>query len=206
MSLHSRIVELRYRILFGMIILIGIGSVAFHATLKFHLQMLDELPMLWCALVNVYIFLEDGKEVRRHGLWLPISLTLLGIVETLLTSMSHGAFQFYLFHLSFSTSEWYCIYRMYKLYKKGDDNIRRIYLFGLRAFLLAVVCWLIDLLLCHHIQTYMPMNPQLHAAWHVLASVAFYLLTMSIAYDRLKDLKREPTIKWLFSFLPYIQV
>ena len=61
---HRRCLEPRFRLAFLLLCLVGIGSIAFHATLRFEFQMLDELPMLYVALVLVYILCEDGPAPR----------------------------------------------------------------------------------------------------------------------------------------------
>src|SRR5262249_21282825 len=48
------------RIAFGLLILVGLGSIAFHATLRFELQMLDELPMLYLVTWLVWLLVETG--------------------------------------------------------------------------------------------------------------------------------------------------
>lgn len=124
------------RVSYLTVILVGLGSIGFHGTLQvrvrssmrctpppvphvramqFELQMLDELPMLWTALVVVYTLVEDKPE-RRYGNWFPALLFLHAVFITALVSMTHGALQFYLFHISFGTAEFYSLYRVFRMY------------------------------------------------------------------------------------------
>jgi dihydroceramidase len=40
---------------------VGVGSALFHATLRHIFQAADELPMLYCNLIFVYLMLEEGS-------------------------------------------------------------------------------------------------------------------------------------------------
>src|SRR5947209_6342934 len=51
--LHRRVLERRFMLAFVALAVVGAGSIAFHATLLFQMQMLDELPMLYLALILV---------------------------------------------------------------------------------------------------------------------------------------------------------
>jgi dihydroceramidase len=62
-------VERRFAVAFALVALLGVGSVMFHASLKWWGQMLDEVPMLWAALTTTYIMLEDGPS--RNGKYGP---------------------------------------------------------------------------------------------------------------------------------------
>ena len=67
---HRRVLDGRLRIAFALLALAGVGSAAFHATLRFGLQMLDELPMVYLALVLVLVLVDDHPS-RPIGAWLP---------------------------------------------------------------------------------------------------------------------------------------
>ena len=69
-GLASRRFAWEIRVAFGLLVLVGLGSMAFHGTLRFELQMLDELPMLYLVTWLVWLLVETGPE-RRLGLWFP---------------------------------------------------------------------------------------------------------------------------------------
>ena len=72
----------RYALLHGGIAAIGVGSMIFHATLKWHAQvMLDELPMIFVSTLALYLLVADddrGSSVSRR-LLIKLGLTSIPI-------------------------------------------------------------------------------------------------------------------------------
>ncbi|MGK3743751.1 MAG: hypothetical protein ACI90V_010610 [Bacillariaceae sp.] len=102
--------EIRFKIAYGILILIGIGSAALHGTLHWIFQSADELPMIYLVISALYCLLELGdddddddvtapmipspsqqkdsnknnnKKVLKYP-WLPHIFVVLGIVNTLI--------------------------------------------------------------------------------------------------------------------------
>lgn len=53
--------ETRWAMAWGLLGVVGVGSALFHATLRHMFQAADELPMLYCNLIFVYLMLEEGS-------------------------------------------------------------------------------------------------------------------------------------------------
>src|SRR5215218_2837411 len=102
--LHRRVLERRFLLAFALLVLVGLGSVAFHATLRFELQMLDELPMLYLVILMVYVLAEPGPA-PRFGRWLPGLLVAHALLVTALCAFTRGRLQFWTFQLSFGSLE-----------------------------------------------------------------------------------------------------
>ena len=73
--LHRKTLEFRFLLAFLLLIVVGLGSSAFHASLRFETQVMDEVPMLYAAIVMVYCVLEN-QTTKRFGIWFPLSLFL----------------------------------------------------------------------------------------------------------------------------------
>ncbi|HZH02955.1 MAG TPA: ceramidase [Myxococcaceae bacterium] len=199
--LHRRVLERRFLWAFALVALVGLGSVAFHATLRFELQMLDELPMLYLVLLMVYVLLED-QRTPRFGRWFPMTLVAYGAFLTVLASLTRGRFQFWTFQLSFGSLELFSLARVYGLHRRSRSQPqRRLFRWGIASYALAVVLWFIDIRFC---QALTP-NPQFHAVWHVLVSFGFYALVLVIAHDRADRFDRTPEIRLAKGVLPYLR-
>ncbi|EAU64490.1 alkaline phytoceramidase [Stigmatella aurantiaca DW4/3-1] len=201
--------ERRFMAAFAMLAVVGIGSIGFHATLLFQLQMLDELPMLYLALIMVYILVENRPQ-RRWGAWFPLALAAYAVLSTYLASGTRGPLQFFLFQISFASLEFFALARVYLIHRRSQDGAaRRLFQLGVSAYALAIVLWLSDIQLCPTLNETLPArgipNPQFHAWWHVLVSGGFYALLMVIAHDRLNTLGRAPQVRWAARVLPFVR-
>jgi dihydroceramidase len=177
----------KVRAAFALLVLVGLGSIAFHATLRFGLQMLDELPMLYLVTWMAWILVENGPEPRL-GRWFPAALVVYVLLATAATVQRGGA-QFLAFHLSFGTLEILCLGRVTWLAQKPENApVRRSFVLGLAAYAMGIGVWFMDLKACTLLSVTLPAhgipNPQLHAWWHVLVSIGFFLLLRVVSFDR----------------------
>jgi len=73
--------------------------------------------------------------------------------------------------------------------------VRRRFALGLAAYAFAIALWFVDLKACPWVSVTLPShglpNPQLHAWWHVLVSLGFFLLLGVISFDRLRSTGRR---------------
>ena len=178
----------RVRIAFGLLVLVGLGSIAFHGTLRRQLQMLDELPMLYLVTWLVWLLVETGPR-PRFGRWFPAVLVAYLLLATAAVAFARGGVQFLAFHVSFGALELFCLGRVTWLaLQPVNAPVRRQFLIGLGAYALGIGLWFVDLLDCRWVSVTLPglgiPNPQLHAWWHVLVSVGFFLLLGVVSFDR----------------------
>ncbi|RHZ64540.1 hypothetical protein Glove_323g13 [Diversispora epigaea] len=215
--MHARGFDSRFLICFSTIIIVGIGSILFHGTLLFSLQLLDEVPMLFCVLVLCYSVIENKKE-KRFGIWFPITLILWGIIITL-TMIISGIYhqdkimqslEFYVFQGSFFII---CIIVYFHTVIIGintniENSSQTLLILGSIVFLTGYVGWHVDFHFCSNMNSlpYNMPNPQLHAWWHLTASYGSYLMCVLVIHDRSKMLQRDPQILWIAHLLPYVKL
>lgn len=207
-ALHWRVLERRFLLAFGLLALVGVGSTAFHMTLRREHQMLDELPMLYLAIVIVYILLEDRPQ-RRFGPWFPLALFSHAVLVTYLNAFMQGPVQFFLFQVSFATLEFFALGRTYFLQKRSPDTgTKRLFQLGIASYALAIVLWVSDIQFCPTLNETLPSlgvpNPQFHAWWHVLVAFGFNALLLVIARERLRTLGTEARLKPMLGVIPRV--
>jgi dihydroceramidase len=150
----------------------------------------------------IYALLED-RPARRFGLWFPALLAAGGVVVSLLTALSRGRVEFWVFQVSFTSAEFYGLYRVWRIHRRSrDPRVHRLFRAGMAFYAVAVVSWVVDMRLCSFVSRTLPavglFNPQLHAVWHVFVAFGFYTLVVLIALDRCDVLGREVRLeRWL---------
>ncbi|KAI7822582.1 alkaline phytoceramidase family protein [Gamsiella multidivaricata] len=210
MALHASF-EKRFILTFGSIVIVGIGSIAFHGTLLFPLQMLDEVPMVYCVLTVAYCCVEN-KPYRRYGAWFPIGLTSYGLLTTVImlyAGPENHLLEFIVFQSSFMFMTLVVLSHIMKIYAhQQDQSIKRLWLLSGLIGAIAYGYWNIDFRMCGAMEN-LPLglaNPQFHAWWHVGASMSVYLVCLLICYDRAENLDRKPKIEWVGGILPHVVV
>ena len=207
--LHRRVLSRRFVAAFLLLALVGLGSVAFHATLRFELQLLDELPMLYLVALMVYILMED-RPTTRFGPLFPAGLIAYAALLTWLCAGSRGRLQFWVFQVSFGSLELFSLVRVYLVHRRTTDGaLRRLFKWGLLCYGLGVSLWFIDIRFCEVVSVLLPRhgipNPQLHAFWHLLVSCGFYALLLVIGADRLRTLGRTPSLRFVGGLIPRLE-
>ena len=195
-GLSSRRFAREIRVAFGLLGVVGLGSIAFHGTLRFELQMLDELPMLYLVTWLVWLLVENEPE-RKLGRWFPALLVAYVLLATAGATLNRGDAQFLAFHLSFGALEIFCLLRVTWLaLRPANRPVRARFVVGVAAYATGIAVWFVDLKACPWVSVTLPAhglpNPQLHAWWHVLVSVGFFLLLGVVSFDRLRRRAADP--------------
>jgi dihydroceramidase len=180
--------ERRFLLAYESLALVGLGSVAFHGSLRFETQMLDELPMVYLVLLMVFILLENPRQKPpRRGL--QMGLMAYGAVLTFLCTFTRGPVQFATFHSSFGSLELFALVLAYFVQRRSQNlAVRRWYRAGMAMYSAGLVAWFTDLKQCEWVSHTLPFNPQFHAVWHLFVSGGFYTLLWVIAQQRLEVL------------------
>ena len=204
---HWRILERRFLVAYLCIAIVGVGSAAFHATLLFATQASDEVPMLWSALTMTYILVENKKKNIYR--WLPAAMLAYGFLVSCAFTLTEGKVQFYTFHVSFGSLEFFSLYKVWKL-PRADEIGQRLFRLGFMFYASALVCWLLDINFCVWLDEVLPSkgipNPQLHAFWHIFVSLGLVFITLHCARWRISvTTGAMPEICWIWGVIPRIR-
>jgi len=152
--------ELRYSMLQLAVGIVGVGSFLFHGTLQYHMQLLDELPMVMSMLVWWYLWIEAPHKRQRHQN-LPAALTVYGCGWSVL----HGYFGLTtLFQIHFGVMIGVGLWFVGKAaHRTKLASVRRLAFAYVAALAVAFTCWIVDRAACETVR-----GMQLHAWWHVL--------------------------------------
>eukprot|EP00835_Amoeboradix_gromovi_P002478 NODE_141_length_17903_cov_0.288643.p7 type:complete len:238 gc:universal NODE_141_length_17903_cov_0.288643:2523-1810(-) len=151
--------DTRFKISSALLIFVGIGSMLFHATLKYKMQLLDELPMLWFASWNVY---EVAKiRGKNAGILLPIAMGLFG---TFLHIYAEFPVLFFLLHTIYQLPVFF-----FPLTYWQDRKCRRWTLEFVASISLALLLWNLDQIYCDEVKFL-----HFHSFWHILSGLTMY--------------------------------
>lgn len=178
-----------------LLIIVGLSSAYFHATLSLLGQLLDEISILWVFMVAQSLFCPRRympavfKGNRRRFIMV---LMLFSTIATVLSIYQPVVNAFALMTLAIPV-----FFMLYKQLQRETDP--RVYRLGIRTIIvlaLAITCWINDRLFCDYWSSLK--FPYLHGFWHILIFIAAYTICVLFAYFYVKDEKPEwgPKLKY----------
>ncbi|XP_043215699.1 alkaline ceramidase 3-like [Amphibalanus amphitrite] len=173
--------ELRFAICFVLLLVVGLGSWAFHMTLLYEMQLSDELPMVFCSCFLLYCLAGiHGIQQNQHINWLSVGF----FVYSALFSLSYLYYPNPLFHqVNYGVASVAITLLDIKLLRtQKDRTVRHLFYLGVMLYALAFALWNLDNHGCQslvRLRSTLPpvLRPftQLHAWWHIFAGYATYI-------------------------------
>lgn len=200
--------EICYLLSFLGLAAVGIGSWCFHMTLQYEMQLLDELPMIYCCCVFVYCLCECFKQEKSISC-LPIVILLLFsvIVTVVYLQWKEPVFHQVMYGIMVGALVFRSVFIVSWVY----PWLRPLCYTSLGLFLLGFILWNIDNLLCDTLRATRERLPpivgavtQFHAWWHILTGVGSYLHILYSIQIRRTYLKRRPKVQFICRFWPLI--
>ncbi|EAS29957.2 dihydroceramidase [Coccidioides immitis RS] len=166
------------------LVIVGIGSAAYHATLKYPLQLVDDLSMLLGAGIMFHHVLTINRGTGdRIRLFLLITIVLsLAVWAHIKTGDSA------LHQIVFGSMVVTVGFRTFKLLKamissrNMRSKLRRLATRGYLILIVAYGLWLIDVFACQHLRALrhaigLPLAWlfELHGWWHILTATGVYI-------------------------------
>eukprot|EP00484_Ammonia_sp_Unknown_P004483 CAMPEP_0197055528 /NCGR_PEP_ID=MMETSP1384-20130603/67361_1 /TAXON_ID=29189 /ORGANISM="Ammonia sp." /LENGTH=266 /DNA_ID=CAMNT_0042489141 /DNA_START=29 /DNA_END=829 /DNA_ORIENTATION=+ len=181
--------EIRFLVTFLLLGSVGIGSAAFHLTLRYWGQLFDELPMMLGSLALLYcIYMTDSTPNQSH--W---KVTAFFIAWGSLQIYLYLFYQWYfLFLLNYGGQTLaQAVFGYTKCKRLANATCRRLFGLAIYIYLCGLTLWLVDQKYCHQLQGLI----NLHAFWHIFAGYASYLAVFTAIVCRAKFLNKKTELK-----------
>jgi dihydroceramidase len=213
------------------IIVVGFGSYAFHATLIYEMQLLDELPMIFCAATLLYCsLLENGSFVKRYGRFLILSGLMFYSVASILFYLVLN--KPYIHQIAFGILTAAFSLLMIPIVKESPAKVKNLVRLAVGSYAFAFFLWNIDNLHCDKLRSFrndlstmladafravLPVWDdysslyvgslagsvfQLHAWWHMLSAWAAYTGFSCLEFVYLQRLGKNVHMHMSFKIMP----
>lgn len=190
---------------YASLFVIGLGSVMFHATLRYEMQLMDEVPMIYGTAVIGYCVYQLREPPGRSN-WL---LVLFLAAYCLLFTVVYLVFKDPYIHEGMFLVMVFTILLVGARRNLGSSTSPSTVALGaagLVMYALGGLTWNVDNHFCRRLgqarSPYGPLPPaarpltQLHAWWHLFSGLGTYLLLLAGLTMRLRILKRDFEVVW----------
>jgi len=190
--------ETRYFVSYFLVFMVGLGSMAFHGTLLFEGQMMDELPMIYGSMAYLYIILMRNSQVPNPSFTFGIIVYCIAFTIAYLSYPTLFIFFLLSYALAVTVfgliSIWIC-------FQPQTERSQRILLATTFCSYVGsfVLLWIPENMFCKDLQ---PFN--FHAWFHLSSGLGSYLFLVFATFERFKNLGKIPKLDGLF--LPYVNL
>ncbi|EJD54625.1 alkaline phytoceramidase [Auricularia subglabra TFB-10046 SS5] len=214
---------LRYLACFTLFAVVGLGSMAFHASLKYGPQLLDEVPMILCVTQSAYILLELSPAPRHLAQRRRVLTAVIALFDVLFVA-AYIRYPNPVFHqIVFGILMLITAGRSLQLLRFSPErplssttktSCSLMLWVGASTFVLGFVCWNVDNLLCrtltrwkHTVGWPCAFLLEGHAAWHVLTATGTYAMLVGITSLSLCIREGEDRfdVEYKFGVLPLVR-
>lgn len=206
-------IERRFSVLYAGIVVIGLGSVAFHGALLLEYQLSDELPMIWTTLAWVYIYktMQSPRKGTPQDKVLANRLSIFAVIWTIAAPWVHYyapiAFQsLFIGLLGYSMINAHAYWKTCK-----NTTARHMYIVYNLSLVAGACVWLLDTHACNKLHEvfgdfwWHKYVGSFHGYWHCLMSLNVYLGPVFAAVVRAQALDVPASIKWWLGVVPYVK-
>ncbi|KAI5783568.1 ceramidase [Geopyxis carbonaria] len=171
---------------YALLAFVGIGSIVFHATLKYECQLIDELAMLYATALVLYAVFSTLLPPVTLG------ISLSGMMGSITYINAHTGGESLLHRVAFGamivTVGLRCMYLMTH-FPDHRDNLRVICTVGSISFVSGFGLWLTDVFACETLLAWRdvvgwPLGAvlELHGWWHILTAYGVYYYIVFTEY------------------------
>ncbi|XP_059145368.1 alkaline ceramidase 3-like [Physella acuta] len=198
-------IETRFIYSFFAMTAIGLGSWLFHMTLRYSMQLLDEVPMLWASTCFIYLTLMvKGKPNIENKKLQAALFTMCTIVTLMHILINLPVF----FQVVYGVLNVIVIFLLFKIALTMECN-KALYMLGFLCYLVGFILWNVDNLYCHKLKSLKVAQTtgmlfECHAWWHIFSGIGAYLGFLFLLHTRYVFLKKKPVIQLVFEFWPYV--
>jgi len=198
--------ERRFIVMNLLLATVGLGSAAFHGTLLYTGQILDELPMVYTSLAFLYVMFEMESDKKPIHKYLARMLLAYSAVFTAVYFYLPSFFIFFV--LSFICLILLLAYRCSLVFRNPST------LFHQKVLVIASIScyiggwllfWIPDVAFCDNIQAL-----NFHSWWHVTSTLGAFALLLFTIFQRELHNGRKPMLNYNtfagIPLLPYIHI
>ncbi|XP_065886857.1 alkaline ceramidase 3-like [Dysidea avara] len=207
--------ERRYIASYVLLTVVGIGSLLFHGSLLYQMQLLDELPMLFTAVQLLYCLLNMGGPHGKQSLFTTIYLSVLYLLTAIISIayvvVGNPVFHQVAFGMIMLAISFEALYVL-KAYVHWRYLSWTCVAFG--SYIVAFLIWLLDNNYCSDLRNMradlghqhpISVFSQLHGWWHLLTGNTSFLHILISSRVRMTYLGYNTKIKTICG-IPYLQV
>jgi len=188
------------------ITLVGLGSWAFHSTLLYEFQLMDELPMIYATCVFVFCMIENGRRGHARALVVALLVVYAFGVTTIYLWWREPVFHQVAYAGLVLTVVGLCAA---EVQQPRSRRLRPLFIASITSYGMGFLLWNLDNALCPQLRAARAALPpmlapflQLHSWWHVLTAWGTYGYAVLSTCVRASAMGRPATVQW-FGPLPY---